>query len=60
MKRFLLFAGDKYYPQKAWEEFRGDFDTIEEAKEKGIEYAKYFDWFQIVDIQTMEIVYDKE
>jgi hypothetical protein len=60
MKRYLLFAGDDYYPQKAWYEFRGSFDTIEEAKGISNYYAKYFDWWQIVDTETEEVIFDNE
>lgn len=31
MKRFLLFAGFNYYPEGGWSDFRGSFDTAEEA-----------------------------
>jgi hypothetical protein len=32
MKRFLVFAGDAYYPEVAMGDFQEDFDTLEEAK----------------------------
>ena len=31
MKRFLVFAGDAYYPE-GMNDFQEDFDTLEEAK----------------------------
>lgn len=31
MKRFLLFAGDIYYPVGGWNDFVGAFDSAEEA-----------------------------
>lgn len=31
-KPFLLFAGQAYYPQGGWEDWRGSFDTLAEAK----------------------------
>lgn len=33
MKRYLLFAGDQYYPRGGMYDLRGDFDTLEEAVE---------------------------
>lgn len=32
MKRYLLFAGDWYYPNPGWEDFILDFDSVEETK----------------------------
>lgn len=32
MKRFLVFAGDAYYPEGGMNDFQEDFDTLEEAK----------------------------
>ena len=32
MKRYILLAGNTYYPAK-WSDFAGDFDTIKEAKD---------------------------
>ena len=32
MKRFMLFGHDSYYPSGGWNDFEGDFDTIEEAQ----------------------------
>ena len=32
MKRYLLFAGDNYYPCGGWNDFEGSFDTKEEIK----------------------------
>jgi hypothetical protein len=31
MKRYLLFFGDIYYANGGMDDFRGDFDTVEEA-----------------------------
>lgn len=32
MKKYLLFAGNAYYPFGGMWDFCGDFDTVEEAK----------------------------
>lgn len=33
MKRYLCFAFEEYYPEGGMNDFRKDFDDIEEAKE---------------------------
>lgn len=55
MKRYLLFAGDTYYPSGGWSDFHSDHDTIEEAlaAKNGLEYI---DWYQIVDSTTVKVV----
>ena len=32
MKRFLVFAGDAYYPEGGMYDFQDDFDTLEEVR----------------------------
>ena len=61
MKRYILFIGDYYYPNR-WGDFVGDFDTIEEARvkaysEKDNEYHQngYGQWYQIIDTETKTI-----
>lgn len=63
MKRYLLFAGDDYYPLGGWEDFQGDFDLCVNAKNfrkyyfagtyqhlAGLaQYEIAFDWKHIVD-----------
>jgi len=64
LKRFILFAGSKYYPAGGMEDFESSFDTLQEA----IEYAQVksttidphfplqeqYDWFNILDTVTGE------
>jgi hypothetical protein len=33
MKRYLVFAGDDYYPCGGWDDFVGSWETIEEVRE---------------------------
>lgn len=33
MKRFLLFAGESFYPSGGWHDFIADFDSLNEAYE---------------------------
>lgn len=55
MKRYLLFAGDTYYPAGGWDDFIDSFDSFEAAREdpKLVERSKY-GWWQIIDTVTME------
>lgn len=53
LKRFLLFVFPTYYPVGGFEDFEGDFDTLQEAREKKNEIfkergPKYLD-YQIID-----------
>ena len=54
MKRYLLFAGDTYYPAGGWRDFLGHFDTEEEA----LDHLKTqpHDWWEIVDAELVEVV----
>lgn len=59
MKRFLVFAGDCYYPEGGMNDFQGDFDTLEEArsfeskiKEKFESDWGDFNWTRIWDSET--------
>lgn len=62
MKRYLLFAGSTYYPAGGWHDFRGDFDSIEEAKakidqdEEASDGWGAYDWSHCIDSQTKEKV----
>lgn len=58
MKRFLLFVGDTYYPCGGWRDFKGSFDTEDEARAhaavlKADENGYGWDWAHIVDTETM-------
>jgi hypothetical protein len=59
MKRFLVFAGDCYYPYGGMDDFQEDFDTMEEAKSfeakiklKWKDNWKNFKWTKIWDSET--------
>lgn len=59
MKRYLLFAGNYYEGEiGGWQDFIDIFNTVEEAKAVGkarseITGIKRYDWFHVVDIQTL-------
>lgn len=52
MKRYLLFAGYGYYPSGGWDDWIGDFDTVEEAQAA----ERRGDWYHIIDTETKEEV----
>jgi hypothetical protein len=59
MKRFLLFSGDEYYPCGGMNDFKGDYDTLDEAKDALIKIALDgdADWGHIYDTLTKEMAY---
>ena len=57
-KRYYLFCGPTYYPRGGWEDFKGNFTSIDEALmflRRNIEPDKR-NWFHVVDIDTQNIV----
>ena len=54
MKRYLVIAGDSYYPSTYTGDWRGSFDELSEA----VEHAKFLeqtlDWACVVDLTTGE------
>ena len=56
MKRYLLFTGDKYYPNGGMYDFRHDFDSLEEAKQYW-EKTDRGDWAHIYDFEIRQIVW---
>lgn len=57
MKKYLLFAGLNYYPDRAWRNLIGDFDNISDTEIvlKNLKGSDWVDWFQIVDTETKNI-----
>lgn len=56
MKRYLLFAGEHYYPEGGWADFHQDFDSLREAEDKAATFGHGIDWWHIVDSQTKDRV----
>lgn len=54
-ERYLLFAGDRYYPAGGWQDFKMDFDSVDPAVIAGGDY----DWWHVVDRATGEVVAEK-
>lgn len=62
MKRYLLFAGDRFYPYGGWKDFISSYDTIDEAKAALDDpltrhsYGGYplgtYDWWHVIDNTT--------
>lgn len=52
LKRYLVFACDSYYPAGGWDDFKGSYDTLDEAKAAALEAEKVHDWSDIVDCET--------
>jgi hypothetical protein len=52
LKRYLVFAFDEYYPDGGWNDFRGDFDTLDEAQaEERYQLSHGADLTHVVDSQ---------
>ena len=58
MSRFLVFAGDTYYPSGGWDDYRMATDTYEDAKQHVLNMLgkQEFDWAHVVDTTTLKIV----
>lgn len=52
--RYFVFAYDTYYPLGGWNDFKGAFDTLEEARK--IAQQTMTDNYQIVDVVEDRIV----
>lgn len=62
VKRYLLFAGDQYYPVGGWDDFKGSFDTPDEAVD-AIRHPTEpngwrTDWWHVIDGTTGDEVRD--
>lgn len=62
MGRYLLFAGDEYYPAGGWQDYKGRFDSVKEALKaaaggtRNLDFQGTWDWWQIVDLATGKMV----
>lgn len=54
-KRYIAFAGECYYPCGGMGDFQMRTANLDEAK-KAIKGA---DWGHILDLETMETIYDR-
>jgi len=57
MGRYLLFAGDEYYPAGGWQDYRGRFNSLNEAIKAAAKLT--WDWWQIVNLETGKIILEE-
>lgn len=56
MKRYLVFAGDVYYPEGGWKDFQGSYDTREEAFLNCPNKESWDGWGHVVDSEVWMII----
>lgn len=69
--KYLVMAGDDYYPLRRAEDVRGSFETLEKARayvksmldnrikceqRTSANWDTYFDWWCILDTDTCEVL----
>lgn len=52
IKRFLLFAGDTYYPNGGWGDFIASFETKEDAIEAERMARARNSWSHLIDLEN--------
>lgn len=60
MKRYLVFGGLHYYPGGGGEDFRNDFDELEEAKLYATEFEvgrEIMYWAHVWDSETKTLIW---
>lgn len=64
MDRYLLFAGDNYYPDGGWDDFRGSFSCVSDAVLRGVGYLQagvldkgHANWFHVVDAADLQMAF---
>jgi hypothetical protein len=63
MKNYLVFLGEVYYPYGGMEDFNGDFNTLDKAKQhiedwlNSMPYSKTDYWYHVYSIEDKAIVY---
>lgn len=53
--KYLVFAYDNYYPSGGWNDFRGVFDTLEEAQALKTK-LNFYDYHYIVTYDGQQFV----
>jgi hypothetical protein len=57
MQRFLLFAGNHYYPGGGWDDYRCGYDELAQAYAAADKnFSDETMWFQVVDTAVMKEV----
>lgn len=52
-KRYLLFAGEYYYPSGGFNDYVGSFESISDALSN---VMSHHDWYHIVDLESLKII----
>ena len=58
MQRFVLFAGSNYYPAGGLDDFRGTFDSLDDAKthlQTMLVTDRFIDWWHVARIDPTDI-----
>lgn len=55
-KKYLVFAGQHYYPSGGWDDFISSHSSLDEATDAAKKEMDAFDWWQIVDCETCSVV----
>lgn len=57
MKRYLLFQSSTYYSAGGWDDFIGQFDSAEDARDEAIKLdPESVLWYQVIDTLTLKEV----
>lgn len=56
MDRYVLFAGDRFYPGGGWNDYHSSYSSLEDAQKAAAQCKA--DWWHIVDMQTGREVAD--
>lgn len=54
LERYLVFAGDTYYPAGGWGDYHSSHETMLEAQE--VAKQANCDWWHVVDTETNRVV----
>lgn len=62
MKKFLVFAGETYYPSGGWEDYCGEFDNLSDAiahaESLGPSSDYPYRWAHVADVSHGKIVFE--
>jgi|TARA_B100000900_G_C20588892_1_gene720816 hypothetical protein len=53
---YIIYAGDEYYPRGGANDIVGYYDTYDLTLQKFQQIVHSYDWIQVLDIDTKEIV----
>jgi hypothetical protein len=61
MQRYVLFAGDRYYPAGGWHDYKGRFDSQRsalKAADAGLKTGDHrgWEWYQVVDLENGGVI----